>query len=276
MRIALIQMQSGDAKDANLASASRLIDAAVSGERPDLVVLPEVWTYQGGTVEGARASAEPAGSGSAYGLLQEKARRHGVAIHGGSFNERDADRIYNTSFVFDRRGREIARYRKLHLFDMTGADGTAYVESALYRPGEHIVQFELDGVRFGCTICYDLRFAELFIRHAAEGARVIVVPAAFTLMTGKDHWEVLLRARAVETQSYVLAPNQWGPYEEAGAVRHNYGHSMAVCPWGTVLARAPDGPGWLAVRLDLDYLEQVRARMPVADHRRFGRQELAR
>lgn len=270
MKVTLLQMSSIDDKAANLAQAERLIDAAALAEAPDLLVLPEVWTFQGGTPQGARESAEPAVQGEAYGLLARKARQHGINIHGGSFNERDGNRVFNSSFVFDREGREVARYRKIHLFDMTGADGSVYQESALYAPGEDLVVSDVEGVRLGCTICYDLRFAELFLRLASLGAHAIVLPAAFTLMTGKDHWETLCRARAIETQCFVLAPNQWGAYQEEGETRMNYGRSMIVCPWGTVLAQAPDGIGLVSARLDLEYLHRVRARMPVATHRKLA------
>ncbi len=270
MKVTLLQMSSIDDKAANLAQAERLIDAAARAEAPDLLLLPEVWTFQGRTPEQARASAEPAGTGAAYRMLARKARQHHLNIHGGSFNERDGERVFNSSFVFDREGREVARYRKIHLFDMTGADASVYEESALYAPGQELVVCAIDGIRIGCTICYDLRFAELFLRLASMDVHAIVVPAAFTLMTGKDHWEALCRARAIETQCFLLAPNQWGAYRENGETRMNYGHSMVVCPWGTVLAQAHDGAGFVSARLDLGHLHRIRARMPVAAHRRLA------
>ena len=167
--------------------------------------------------------------------------------------------------VFDRDGRELARYRKLHLFDITTPDGKEYRESATFARGARVVTFDALGTRFGLSICYDLRFAELYLELAKAGAKVILVPAAFTLQTGKDHWEVLLRARAIETQTYVLAPAQWGRYANGG--RANYGHSLIADPWGHVIAKAQDKVGYIAARLDLEEVERVRARMPCAQHR---------
>lgn len=266
MKVTLLQMNSVDDMDANLAQAERLIDEAAARERPDLLLLPEVWTYQGGTLAGARAAAEPAG-GRAYRMLADKARRYGMHLVGGSYNERDGEHVFNTMFVFDREGRQVARYRKIHLFDMLGADGTVYKESALYTPGDEVVTFDADGVRFGCAICYDLRFAELFLALSKAGAQAILLPAAFTLNTGLAHWEALIRARAIETQTYLLAANQVGAYPEDGAVRQNYGHSMVVGPWGHVVARAEDTLGAASAHLDLDFLRSVRDRMPVQHHR---------
>ena len=262
MKVSLVQTQSGDDKTANLAHAEHLVRAAIAQDGPDLVALPEVFTYLGGTVEGAQASAEAMPGGPAYMMLQAIAQEHGVWVHGGSLNERDGERLYNTSVVFDRSGREVARYRKIHMFDVVTPDGEVFRESATYSPGSDIVTFDMEGVTVGCAICYDLRFAELFLTLARRGAQVIILPAAFTLMTGKDHWEVLLRARAIETQAYLIAPNQFGAYVEEGAQRMNYGNTLVVDPWGAVIARAQDGVGWTSARLDLDYLAKVRADLP--------------
>jgi deaminated glutathione amidase len=203
--------------------------------------------------------------GEGYGLLQELAAKHGIVLHGGSLIERDGDRLFNTTVVFDRDGHELARYRKLHLFDIVTPDGKEYRESATFGRGARVVTYDALGTRIGCSICYDLRFPELYLQLAKDGAKVILVPAAFTLQTGKDHWEVLLRARAIETQAYVLAPAQWGRY--AGRARATYGHSLIADPWGHVIAKAQDRVGYIAARLDLQEVERVRARMPCADHR---------
>jgi deaminated glutathione amidase len=265
VKVALIQMNSQGDKAANLAQARRLIEQAVAEERPDLIALPEVWTLLSEDPTAKRAAAEPIPGGEAYGLLQELAARHRIVLHGGSFIERDGEALYNTTVVFDRDGRELARYRKLHLFDITTPDGKEYRESATFTRGARVVTFDALGTRLGLSICYDLRFAELYLELAKAGAKVILVPAAFTLQTGKDHWEVLLRARAIETQTYVLAPAQWGRY--AGGARACYGHSLIADPWGHVLARAQDKVGYICARLDLEEVERVRARMPCADHR---------
>lgn len=265
MKVALIQMSSQGDKAANLEQARRLVEQAVAEEAPDLVALPEVFTHLSTDADAKRASAEPVPGGEGYGLLQELAARHGIVVHGGSLIERDGDRLYNTTVVFDREGRELARYRKLHLFDIVTPDGNQFRESALFGRGARTVCYDALGTRIGCSICYDVRFAELYVQLAKDGARVILVPSAFTLQTGKDHWEVLLRARAIESQTYVLAPAQWGRYAEGR--RASYGHSLICDPWGHVIARAQDKIGYVAARLDLDEVDRVRARMPSMQHR---------
>lgn len=267
MRVCVIQMSSVNDKAANLAQARSLIEQAVADDRPDLLLLPEVWAFQGGTTEERQAAAETIPGGDAYRLLAELAARHGVLIHGGSFLERGDGRLFNTTVVFDRSGEELARYRKLHLFDVVTPDGREYRESALVGRGREVVAYSAEGVRVGCSICYDLRFGELYRRLAAEGAQVLMVPAAFTLQTGKDHWEVLLRARAIETQCFVLAAAQVGGFPAGREVRHNWGHSMILDPWGKILAQVPDRPGFATVKLDLAYLARVREMLPVHQHR---------
>jgi len=265
MKVALIQMNSQGDKGANLEQARRLIEQAAAEERPDLVALPEVWTILSEDAEAKRAAAETVPGGEAYGLLQELAARHRILLHGGSWIERDGEALYNTTVVFDRDGSELARYRKLHMFDIVTPDGKEYRESATFTRGARTVCFDALGTRIGLSICYDVRFAELYLQLAKDGAKVILVPAAFTLQTGKDHWEVLLRARAIETQTYVLAPAQWGRY--AGGARACYGHTLIADPWGHVIAKAQDRVGYIAARLDLEEVERVRVRMPCADHR---------
>lgn len=274
MKVALIQMNAGQDKAANLAKAQRLIEQACAEERPDLVVLPECFTLYGGDAQAQRDAAEPCPGGDAYTMLRKLAARHKIYIHGGSINERDGETIFNTSFVFDRAGQEVARYRKIHLFAITAPDGTVYDEGKIYGAGNEIVTFDLDGVRVGCTICYDLRFPELFRALADAGCQVITVPAAFTLQTGKEHWEALLRARAIESQCFILAPGQEGDYEEDGQILYNYGHSLVVEPWGTVIARRSLGDGIVAARLEPEAVEIARRRIPLAQHRRlpFARQ----
>ena len=265
MKIACLQMNTQDDKAANIAQAVALIEEAVPAEKPDLVVLPETFTYMGGTHQSRMAAAETFPDGEAYKAMQEQARKHGVFLHAGSMNERaDGDKCYNTTVVFDRSGTEIARYRKIHLFDVDVPGGLTYLESETVKRGEDIVTYDCEGVTVGCTICYDLRFPELYRRLADAGAQVIVVPAAFTLQTGKDHWEVLLRARAIETQTYVVACGQIFSHDEGK--RHCYGHSMILDPWGNKVADCSDVIGFTAGRVDLDYLKQVRTKIPVATH----------
>lgn len=269
MKVALIQMNAGQDKAANLAKAQRLIEQACIEERPDLVVLPECFTLYGGDAQAQRDAAEPCPGGEAYTMLQKLAAQNKTYIHGGSINERDSEAIFNTSFIFDREGREVARYRKIHLFAITAPDGTVYDEGKIYGAGNEIVTFDLDGIRVGCTICYDLRFPELFRALADAGCQVIAVPAAFTLQTGKEHWEPLLRARAIESQCFILAPGQEGAYEEGGQTLYNYGHSLVVEPWGTVIARRSLGDGIVAAMLEIGAVETARRRIPLAQHRRL-------
>ena len=272
MRVSVIQMNQGSDKAANLDQARRLVDAAVAADRPDLVTLPETWTNLGGGRDARNAAAEalpePGGTGgAAYEALRGMARAHGIHLHGGSLIEAGGERLFNTTLVFDPDGREVARYRKIHLFDITGPDGTGYRESALYGAGDRLVTFEAGGVTFGCTICYDLRFPEQAIALRRMGAEAIFVPSNFTLQTGKDHWEVLLRARAIESQCWILAAASWGQYEERGATRSVYGHSLVADPWGHVVAKCSDGTGWATARIDPAVTARVRRDMPVLAHR---------
>jgi len=281
VRVSIIQMNQGSDKAANLDQARRLIEAAVRSDRPDLVSLPETWTNLGGGRDARNAAAEVlpepgATGGAAYELMRELARAHGIHVHGGSIIEDGGEKLFNTTVVFDPAGREIARYRKIHLFDITGPDGTGYRESALYGAGDRLVTFEAGGVTFGCTICYDIRFAEEYLALRRLGAEAIFVPSNFTLQTGKDHWEVLLRARAIESQCWVLAAASWGQYEERGAARSVYGHSLVADPWGHVVAKASDGIGWATARIDPAVTARVRRDMPVLEHRAARRVEFER
>jgi predicted amidohydrolase len=256
--IAAIQFNPRDDKVANIDKALSLIDQAVSsGAR--LVVLPEVWTYMGDP-DRTLDIAEPI-PGDLTNRLSERARRHGIYIHSGTFAERieGDDRVRNTSVVFDPGGEIIATYRKIHMFDIT-IDGVAtYQESATAAPGDEIVTFELDGVTIGLATCYDLRFPEIFRILALRGAEAIILPAAFTMVTGKDHWEVLIRARAIENQVYIVAAAQFGPNLPG---KWCYGRSMIVDPWGTVLATAPDVESVITAVVDRNYLLAVRRQIP--------------
>jgi deaminated glutathione amidase len=270
VKASLIQVNAGTDRPKNLREAEALIARAVEVDRPDLVVLPEYFEFYGGPAAGRVAAAEPVPGGAAYAAMQSVAKAHRVWVHAGSMIERipgDPSRAFNTTVVFDRDGREVARYRKIHLFDIVAPDGHPYRESATVKPGEDVVLYDLEGVKVGCTICYDLRFADLFLALAERGADVIVVPAAFTMLTGKDHWEVLLRARAIETQTYVLAAGQCGSYDAGGTVRQTYGHSLACDPWGHVIARASDGVGFVTARLERSGVARVRDQIPMSAHR---------
>lgn len=210
MRISVIQMNQGSDKPANLDQARRLIEGALASDRPDLITLPETWTNLGGGREAREAAAEilpePGGTGGvAYEFMRSVAVSQGITVHGGSIIERGPEKLFNTTVVFDSAGAEIARYRKIHLFDITGPDGTGYRESALYGAGDKLVTCRVGDVTLGLTICYDMRFAEQYMSLRRVGADVIFVPSNFTLQTGKDHWEVMLRTRAIESQCWIAA-----------------------------------------------------------------------
>ncbi len=279
MRVSVVQMNAGADKARNIAQAARLIGAAVEADRPAIVALPEMWTCLGGDRPTKFREAEelpPPGSngagGPAYEFLRGIAREKRIHVHGGSIAERDGERLFNTTVAFDPSGSEIARYRKIHLFDIVTPDGTGYRESATFGGGSDIVTYEADGVKVGCAICYDLRFPELFHKLRQAGAELIFLPAAFTLATGKDHWEVLIRARAIETQCWLAAPAMWGTHTEgnSGQQRYTYGHSLVCDPWGHVVAKVSDGIGWSTARIDPAVTDKVRKDMPVLAHRKLA------
>ena len=269
MKVALIQMNSIGDKAANLASARALIEQAVREEKPDWILLPETFDWAGGSRAQKQAAAETVPGGPAYSLCQELARTHGVFIHAGSMLEKvdGEERLHNTTVAFDRAGKEIARYRKIHLFDVSTPDGVSYKESAAIAPGDAVVTYDCEGVTVGCSICYDLRFPALFQALADKGAEMIALPAAFTQQTGKDHWEVLCRARAIETETYFCAAAQTGTFTVGNETRATYGHSLVVDPWGHVVAKASDGVGVVAARIDPARVKKVREMIPVAQHR---------
>ncbi len=264
LNVAVLQMNSKADKGENIAVALALIDQAAAAAAR-LVALPEVWPYLG-PEDANREHAETV-PGPITELLAERARRHGIFIHGGSIYEsRKGDPgMYNTAVVIDPQGEIIARYSKIHMFDVVLDGGDEYRESATVTPGNEIVVTEIDGIQVGLAICYDLRFPELFRILALKGAQVVVLPAAFTLMTGKDHWETLIRARAIENEIYMVAPAQWGTYQPG---KWCYGRSMVVDPWGTVLATATDGVGIARSTIDRMRVEAVRRQIPSLANRR--------
>jgi predicted amidohydrolase len=260
---AAIQMSSTPEKAENLATAERLIRAASAGA--ELVALPELWSCHG-LEEVYRENAEPV-PGPTTEFLGGLARELGMWVLGGSILEGEAqgsERLYNTSTFFDPSGEMIAVYRKIHLFDVKAPD-REYVESRTIAPGRQIITAKAGPATLGLSVCYDLRFPELYRLLALRGVEVLAVPAAFTLQTGKDHWELLLRARAVENQAYVIAPAQWGQKADG---RWTYGRSMIVDPWGTVLVKHPDCDGLATATLDLDYLDRFRTDFPALANRR--------
>jgi deaminated glutathione amidase len=270
MKVSLIQMNSVSDKAANIAAAEALIERAVREERPDWVLLPEFFDWAGGSKADKLRTAETFPGGPAYTMARVQAVKHRIFVHAGSIMERidGEERIHNTSVVFNREGEEIALYRKIHLFDVTTPDGAAYQESQTVKAGDGVMTYDCEGVTIGCSICYDLRFPDLFQALAEKGAEIIALPAAFTLQTGKDHWEVLLRARAIETETYVCASAQTGSFTVGNEQRHTYGHSLVADPWGHVIAKASDGVGIVSARIDPQQVKRVRGLIPVAEHRR--------
>ena len=260
---AAIQMSSTPEKAENLTTAEHLIREAASAGA-ELVALPELWSCHGFD-EAYRENAEPV-PGPTTDFLGELARELGIYLLGGSILEGDpgAQRLSNTSTFFDPSGEMTAVYRKIHLFDVKVSD-REYLESANIAPGSEIVTAKAGAATLGLSVCYDVRFPELYRLLALRGAEILAVPAAFTLQTGKDHWELLLRARAVENQAFVVAPAQWGQKADG---RWTYGRSMIVDPWGTVLATCPDRDGHALATMDLDYLDRFRAEFPALTNRR--------
>jgi deaminated glutathione amidase len=264
LRVAAVQLNSTADMTANLATADRLTRAAAAdGAR--LIVLPEKWTAMGSEAQ-QRAAAEPL-DGSVVQWARAIARELEVDLLAGSMLElvSGQEKLANTSVHVDPQGEIRAVYRKMHMFDVE-VDGRSYRESELEEPGDEIVLSQTaDGVELGLSICYDLRFPELYRILAVRGARVLVLPAAFTLATTRDHWETLVRARAIENQAFVVAANQYGAHP--GGQRSG-GRSMIVDPWGVVLAQAADGEGHIVADLDLERQQEIRARLPALANRR--------
>ncbi len=268
LRVAAVQLQSQDDVAHNLAECARQVLAA-RREGAQLVVLPENFAYFG-PEEGKRSVAERLAdpNGAVQRALSEMARGSELFLVAGGFPEASADaaRPFNTALVHGPDGALVASYRKLHLFDVALQDGTTLAESSSTTPGDALVTFDIGPFRVGLSICYDLRFPELYRGLVARGANVLLVPAAFTVHTGKDHWHPLLQARAIESQCYVVAAAQWGKHPRG---RTTYGHSLVADPWGTIVAEASDRVGLTSATLDLGYLKRVRAAVPCLDHRRL-------
>jgi len=277
--VAVIQMSSTADVSKNLAQAEVLISSAAQ-QGAKLLFLPENFAllgvgnpYQAGLREALNKEPE-----TLRKWLAAMARQHQVWLVAGSIpmaNRPDGSlldkRVRAVCLVFNERGEEVARYDKIHLFDVDVADEYgAYRESDTVESGDQLVVLDTPCGRLGLAICYDLRFAELFYQLRAQGAEMISVPSAFTATTGEAHWQVLLRARAIETQCYVLAPNQCGQHSEK---RHSYGHSLIVDPWGEVVGSLADQPGVVCANIDLARVAELRQRMPVAQHHRLINRE---
>ncbi len=265
MRVAAVQLTSTDDLDANLGAVRRAVaEAAERGA--EFVAVPENFAFL--SREGLPVPCAQGIDGEIVGTLRELARTHGIRILGGSFPELIADdtHIHNTSVLVAPDGKIEAVYRKIHLFDVDLGKGACFTESVTIAPGKDIVVAQTPFGGVGLSICYDLRFPELYRAMAAQGTSFLCVPAAFTPQTGKDHWETLLRARAIENQAFVLAPAQCGHHSNE---RSSHGRSLIIDPWGLVLAQAGDRPAVITADCDLDELERVRRRLPALTHRRL-------
>jgi predicted amidohydrolase len=265
---AAVQLTSIADKHKNLEQALGLIDEACArGAR--FVALPENVDFMG--PEQDKIAGAEALDGPTFRALADKAREKSVTLLAGTVAERarsdeGKQKVHNTSVLFGPDGALVAVYRKIHLFDVDLADGSRYRESDCVAPGEEVVVAKTPLAHFGMSVCYDVRFPELYRKLSAEGADVLLVPAAFTLHTGKDHWEILLRARAIEATSYVIAPAQVGRHSPT---RVTYGNSMIIDPWGVVIARCSDGPGVCVAEISPSVLARVRREIPSLGHRRL-------
>ena len=267
MLAAVVQLTSTPDVEKNLATTERLVrDAALRGAK--LVVVPENFSHLGPEREKIEIAETIPGDGPILGRMRALARETKTHLVLGGMAERsdDPDRVYNACVVLAPDGAVQAVYRKIHLFDVNIEGGVTVEESRTFKPGTDIVVTDSPFGPLGLSICYDLRFAELYRELVRRGALAVVVPAAFTLYTGKDHWLPLCVARAIENQCYVLAPNQHGPTAEGHS---DYGHSSIVDPWGTVIARASDGEGVITAEIDLGHLARVRSELPCLEHVRL-------
>jgi len=268
--VACIQMASGPNIGANLLEAERLIQEAVS-QKARLVVLPENFALMGNTETDKVEARETPGSGAIQTFLSEQSARHGIWLVGGTIplQAEDDNKVRAACLVFDDKGCQAARYDKIHLFDVELVDSDEqYTESETIEPGDEVVVIDSPFGRMGVAVCYDLRFPELFRQQLEAGMEIMVLPSAFTAITGRAHWEVLVRARAIENLCYVIAPDQGG-YHLSG--RETYGHSLIVAPWGEVLAEGGQAPGVITAEIDPAEVAKARAMVPSLGHDRpFG------
>ena len=262
IRAAVIQTVSGTGPAANTAAMRRLVRQAAE-QGADWALLPEYWPLMGQNDRDKLALAEPFGSGTLQQAMAETAAECGVTLFGGTIplESPDAGKVMNTMLVYDRDGTQIGLYHKMHLFGFSGL-GERYAEADTISAGGDVPKLTADGVPLAAGVCYDLRFPEFF--RAQQPFDVLLLPAAFTYTTGKAHWELLLRARAVENQCYVIASAQGGEHESG---RRTFGHSMIIDPWGEILDVLPEGEGIVISDLDAARLQSVRTRLPALKHR---------
>ncbi|MCK8061590.1 MULTISPECIES: carbon-nitrogen hydrolase family protein [unclassified Fusibacter] len=263
MKIALIQMTVTDDKTRNMKTAKDWIEKA-SQEKAQVVVLPEMFNcpYDNSYFEDF---AEVEG-GLTYRFLSEQAKEYNLLLVGGSVPEREGSNIYNTSYIFDKNGKLLAKHRKAHLFDIAIENGIRFMESDVLTPGDQATVFDTDFGRVGLCICYDIRFPELARRMTLDGARLIIVPGAFNMTTGPAHWELTARARALDNQVFYALCS---PARVEGASYVAYGHSMVTNPWGMVVDSLDEGEGILITEVDFDMVDSIREQLPLLKHRRM-------
>ena len=263
LTVGLAQMNSRDNRQQNLEAAEMLI-RSLAAQGAELIMLPEYFHFMGPD-ELKKQHAEPLLKSFWLERVAGLAHELNIHIHIGSCLEKEGERIFNTAVVIDPHEQIIARYRKIHLFDVEVPDGKSYFESSVFSPGQDVATFGIGDFTFGMATCYDLRFPEMFRKLSMKGANVLLVPAAFTLETGRDHWEILLRARAIENLCWVAAAGQW---DEAPPNYRSFGRSMVINPWGLVTAQAGDGVRGLIAELDLAIVKEIRSTFPSLSHRR--------
>ncbi len=261
--IGVVQLNSGADKQENLEIAEESI-RFLAAKGANLVMMPEHFNFLG-PESLKRENAEELEGSPSLDSMRRLAKELQMYIHVGSFLEKRGEQVYNTGIVFSSTGEMVGLYRKIHLFDVETPGGMKYLESEVVSAGDEVTTFTIGDFVFGMATCYDLRFPELFRVLVQKGVHVFLLPAAFTLQTGRDHWELLLRARAVENLCYVAAAGQWG---KAAGGNLSYGRSMIIDPWGIVIAMASDGVGTTLAELDLEKLQEIRAKFPVLEHMR--------
>jgi len=266
IKAAAIQLASGPSVGGNLTAVAEQIDCAVN-QGAKLLVLPENFFLMPKTEAERLVAAEAFGSGRVQDFLSRQAKKHGIWLVGGTIplEAEDAHKVRAACLVFNDRGECVARYDKIHLFDVSLPNGETYRESDVFEAGEEKIVVDTPFGRVGLSICYDLRFPELYRDLTGKGARILVVPSAFTATTGRAHWKPLLRARAIENQCYVIAAGQGGFHSNG---RETWGHSFIINPWGEVLDSKQTGSGVVVADLDMEFLETVRSRLPALEHRR--------
>lgn len=268
MKVASIQLNVQEDKEKNIQRALKFVEQAAS-EGATLICLPEYIDYMGPDDKELKQNLSESIPGPISNLFSKKAKELGAYIHCGSFMETaDDGRSYNTSLLFDDKGEIIATYRKMHLYDAEIEGRISLKESDTIKPGTELSVADTPIGKMGLSICYDVRFPELYRSLALKGAQILFIPAAFPIYTGYLHWELLVRARAVENQCYVIATGQYGVYNaEEGVQDIKYGNSMIVDPWGTVIARAPEEEGIITANINIDKVDDFRSKIPCFKHR---------